>query len=76
MLKEHTARDGGAFSSGRSGLDTMESLSAKRQEMVTTLMAVAGIEDVEFAREVLQDNGWQLETSVNAYMMMIGVETG
>ena len=66
------ARDGGALSSGRSGLDTMESLSAERQEMVTTLMAVAGIEDVEFAREVLQDNGWQLETSVNAYMMMIG----
>jgi hypothetical protein len=54
----------------------MESLTAERQEMVATLMAVAGIEDVDFAREFLQDNGWQLETSVNAYMMMIGVETG
>ena len=49
----------------------MESLSAERQEMVHTLMAVAGIDDVEFAREFLQDNGWQLEPSVNAYMMMI-----
>ena len=51
----------------------MESLTAERQEMVATLMAVAGLEDVDFAREFLQDNGWQLETSVNAYMMMIGV---
>ena len=37
------ARDGGALSSGRSGLDTMESLSAERQEMVTTMMSRAGI---------------------------------
>jgi hypothetical protein len=54
----------------------MESLSAERQEMVHTLMAVAGIDDVEFAREFLQDNGWQLEPSVNAYMMMIGDDGG
>jgi sugar lactone lactonase YvrE len=53
-------------------LGTMESLTAERQEMVATLMAVAGIEDVDFAREFLQDNGWQLETSVNAYMMIMG----
>jgi hypothetical protein len=52
----------------------MESLTAERQEMVTTLMLVAGIEDVAFARDFLQDNGWQLETSVNAYMMMVGEE--
>ena len=52
----------------------MESLTAERQEMVTTLMAVAGIEDIEFARDVLQGNCWQLETSVNAYMMMVGEE--
>ena len=52
----------------------MESLTAERQEMVATLMAVAGLEDVDFAREFLQDNGWQLETSVNAYMMMVGEE--
>ncbi len=44
--------------------------------MVTTLMAVAGIEDVDFAREILQDNGWQLEPSVNAYMMIIGEDDG
>ena len=44
-------------SSGRSGFVTMESLTAERQEMVATLMAVAGIEDVDFAREFLQDNG-------------------
>jgi hypothetical protein len=54
----------------------MESLTAERQEMVATLMAVAGLEDVDFAREFLQDNGWQLETSVNAYMMMIGEDGG
>ena len=54
----------------------MESLSEERQEMVQTLMGVAGIEDVEFAREFLQDNGWQLEASVNAYMMMIGDDGG
>ena len=44
----------------------MESLSADRQEMVCTLMAVTGIEDVDFAREFLQDNGWLLEPSVNS----------
>jgi len=54
----------------------MESLAPERQEMVHTLMAVAGIEDVDFAREFLQDNGWQLEPSVNAYMMMIGEDAG
>jgi hypothetical protein len=43
--------------------DGMENLTVARQEMVTTLMAVAGIED-DFAREILQDNGWQLEPSV------------
>jgi hypothetical protein len=36
----------------------MESLTVERQEMVATLMAVAGIEDVDFALEFLQDNGW------------------
>jgi hypothetical protein len=39
----------------------MESLPVERQEMVTTLMATAGIEDVDLAREFLQENGWQLE---------------
>jgi hypothetical protein len=39
----------------------MESLLVERQEMVTTLMATTGIEDVDLAREFLQENGWQLE---------------
>ena len=34
------------------------------------LMAVTGIEDAEFAREFLQDNGWQLEPAVNQYMLL------
>ena len=54
----------------------MEYMTVEEQGMVTTLMAVAGIQDVNFAREFLQDNGWQLEISVNAYMMMIGEESG
>ncbi len=41
-----------------------------RQEMVHMLMAVTGIEDAEFAREFLQDNGWQLEPAVNQFMVM------
>ena len=49
---------------------TMGSLSTERQEMVQMLMAVTGIEDAEFAREFLQDNGWQLEPAVNQYMLL------
>ena len=48
----------------------MESLSAERQEMVQTLMSFTGIEDPEFAREFLQDNSWQLEAAVSAYLVM------
>jgi hypothetical protein len=54
----------------------MEYMTVEEQDMVTTLMAVAGIQDVYFAREFLQDNGWQLEISVNAYLIMIGEDTG
>ena len=50
----------------------MENLSAERMEMVQTFMAVAGMEDPEFARDFLTDNGWQLEPSINAYMLMTG----
>ena len=50
------------------GASTMENLSAERMEMVQTFMAVAGMEDPEFAREFLTDKGWQLEPSINAYM--------
>jgi hypothetical protein len=60
-----------AAAAAPANLDGLETLTVERQEMVTTLMAVAGIED-DFAREILQDNGWQLESSVNAYMMIIG----
>jgi hypothetical protein len=44
-------------------------LTAERQEILTTLMAVAAM-DVDIACEILQDNGWQLEASVNAYSMV------
>ena len=54
----------------------MEYMTVEEEDMVTTLMAVAGIQDASFAREFLHDNGWQLEISVNAYMMMIGEDTG
>jgi hypothetical protein len=57
-------------------LGKMESLSSQRQEMVNALMAAADIEDIGLAREVLQNNGWQLGVSVNAYMMMIGEDGG
>jgi len=53
----------------------MESLSPEHQEMVNVLMAVAGIKDIEFAREFLQDNNWQLELSVNEFMMLIGQDS-
>jgi hypothetical protein len=49
----------------------MEPLTSERQEMVATLMAVAGINDVDFAHEFLQGNDWQLGASVNAYMMIM-----
>ena len=49
-------------SSGR-----MEGLSGEQQEKVTALMRVAAIEDVVFARDLLQEHNWQLETSVNTY---------
>ena len=49
---------------------TMESLSAERQEMAHMLMAATGIEDAEWAREFLQDSGWQLEPAVNQYMLL------
>ena len=35
----------------------MDCMTAERKEKVTTLMDVSGIEDVNFARYVLQDNG-------------------
>ena len=36
-------------------------MTVERQEMVTTLMASAGIVDDNVAREFLQENGRQLE---------------
>ena len=52
-------------------MDTMDPLTSERQEIVATLMTVAGINDVDFAHEFLQGNDWQLEASVNAYMMIM-----
>jgi hypothetical protein len=57
-------------------MDTMEPLTSECQEMVATLMAVAGIDDVDFAHEFLQGNDWQLKASVNAYKMMMFDEGG
>ena len=34
------------------------------------LMAITGIDDDEFARELLQDNGWQPEPAVNQFKVM------
>jgi hypothetical protein len=44
--------------------------------MVTELMQVTGIQDVDYAREFLQDKGWQLEISVDAYLRMGRFSTG
>ncbi len=38
--------------------------------MVHELKDFTGIEDTDFAREFLQDNGWQLEAAVSAYLVM------
>ena len=47
------------------------SSNAEHQDMVHKLMAVTGIDDADFARDLLHDNGWQLEPSVNAHRMMM-----
>ena len=39
--------------------------------MVHKLIAVTGIDDADFARDLLHGNGWQLEPSVNAHRMMM-----
>jgi hypothetical protein len=58
-------------------METIKHLTSERQEMIATLMAVAGINDVDFAHEFLQGNDWQLEASVNTYMMiMFGEDEG
>ena len=48
----------------------------EREDMVAELMNVTGIQDVDFAREFLQGNGWQLAISVNAYQRMGRFSTG
>ena len=47
------------------------SSNAERENMVHKLMAVAGIDDADFARDLLHGNGWQLEPSVNAHRRMM-----
>ena len=39
--------------------------------MVHTLMDVIGIDDADFARDLLHGNGWRLEPIANAHKMMI-----
>jgi phage gp29-like protein len=43
------------------------SSNAERENMVHKLIAVTGIDDADFARDLLHGNGWQLEPSVNAH---------
>jgi hypothetical protein len=47
------------------------SSKAERENMVHKLIAVTGINDADFARDLLHGNGWQLEPSVNAHRMMM-----
>jgi hypothetical protein len=47
------------------------SSNAERENMVHKLIAVTGIDDADFARDLLHGNGWQLEPSVNAHRMMM-----
>jgi hypothetical protein len=47
------------------------SSNAEHQDMVHTLMDVIGIDDADFARDLLHGNGWHLEPIVNAHRMMI-----
>jgi len=63
-------------SSHRDEVATTDYFTAKRQESLSTFFAVGGIEDMGFARDFLQGNGWQIQASVNAYMNMIGQGAG
>ena len=47
------------------------SSNAERENMVHKLIAVTGIDDADFARDLLHGNGWRLEPSVNAHRMMM-----
>jgi hypothetical protein len=47
------------------------SSNAERENMVHKLIAVTGIDDADFARDLLHGNGWQLEPSVNAHRRMM-----
>jgi hypothetical protein len=62
-------------SSHRDEVATTDYFTAE-METLATFMAVGGIEDMGFARDFLQGNGWQIQASVNAYMNMIGQGAG
>ena len=47
------------------------SSNTERENMVHKLMAVTGIDDADFARDLLHGNVWQLTPSVNAHRMML-----
>jgi hypothetical protein len=58
------------------GVGTIGRLTVEQEHMVTTLMDFMEIQDVDYAREFLQRNGWQLQISVNAYLAMGRFSTG
>ena len=47
--------------------DRMQDLSRQQQDQLATLMNVAGIDDFVLARDLLRENNWHLQASVNAY---------
>ena len=59
-----------------SGFGTIGRLNVEQEHMVTKLMDLTRIQNVDYAREFLQDNGWQLAISVDAYLAMGRFSTG
>jgi hypothetical protein len=53
----------------------MAELSPERREMVQQFMAICEATE-DLARDFLADNRWQLEESINTYMLMVGDDGG
>jgi hypothetical protein len=53
------------------GFGTTGRLTDEQKDMVTELMDVTGLKDVDYAREFLQAHDWQLKISVDAYHLTI-----
>jgi hypothetical protein len=58
------------------GFGTTGRLTDEQKDMVTELMDVTGLKDVDYAREFLQAHDWQLKISVDAYLLMGRFSTG